>query len=238
MRRNSNITAFDLMKDVIVVIDDQGRKMEEEDIHPGAFLIGYQQGFEPFVFAVVSPEFEEVPESDADDAVDEYIQKEFTAEEAEKWEEEGPTYMVRVTEDDLPEWPVSYIVEYTRTDAEDWSTLGWGLLICEKREDPEYEVLSAIKERFIEEVFSAEALEKGDTPELAGDGGIYHLWTDYEASLSDEEMQEAEETGEWPDVENSVELVQINSVKRADEDEIAAYVKEHGPANFQYDTTE
>lgn len=221
------------MKDVFVVMDDQGRKMDEEDIHPGAMLIGYQQGFEPYVFAVVDPEGDEVPESDADDAVDEYIAKEFDEEEAESFEE--PTYMVRVTEDDLPDWPVAYIVEYTNTNSNDWSENGWGVFTCTVRDDAMDEVVSALKERFIEEVFSEEAKEKGDTPEKADDRAVYYMWTDWDA-YSQEEVDEMEEAGEYP--EHSTELVQINSVKRVDQAALDAYEEKHGEPVFEYDATE
>ena len=132
-------------------------------------------------------------------------------------------------------WPVSHIVEYTRTDSDDYGHREWGVFTCEQRADAEYEVLSAIKERFIEEVFSAEAIEKGDTPEGAGDGGIYHMWTDYEA-FSEDELAEMEEAGEDP--ESSVELVTLRKMTPADDDAIAAYEEKHGEPDFEYDATE
>lgn len=134
--------------------------------------------------------------------------------------------------------PITYIVEYLNTDSDDYSRKGWGLVTCEVREDPIDEVVSAVKERIIEEVFSKEAIEMSDTPERADADAVYHMWLDYEAALSDEEIQEAEETGEWPDIEASTELVQFLSARRATEGAIEEYADRHGEPAFEYDTTE
>jgi len=139
--------------------------------------------------------------------------------------------------------PQTYIVEYYRTDDDDFTQKRWGIFTCAPSQysSPEEEFLDAIEERFIEEVWSAEAVEKGDVPEKVGDDrAIYHMWLDYEAAMSEEEMEEAQETGEWPDIEQSTEYVEIiQMIPVKSEADIEKYQRTTArEPDFDYDMTE
>ena len=107
--------------------------------------------------------------------------------------------------------------QYTVTDSDDYGHQHWAVVSGVDREEALEQFTSAVEDGDAE-IWSAEAIEKGDTVEhaeaynTAPEHQLWYLsWTDYEAALSAEELAEAKATDEWPDVDSSTEAVQISS---------------------------
>lgn len=128
-----------------------------------------------------------------------------------------------------PKQRVALVIEFVRTDSDDYSSRHAAVVIADTESEAEEAFKSAV-EGGDEEFWTQEALDSGDTPErLEGystpldQQGWYMSWQDYEGTLSDEELAEAQETGEWPEIDNSTELIQVQKVTTHDPQSVDAY---------------
>lgn len=135
--------------------------------------------------------------------------------------------------------------QYVVTDSDDYGHQHWAVVGGKDREEALEQFVNAVED-FSEEIWTSEAIEKAAGSSVERSEGKntpvenqmwYQLWTDYEAALSPEELKQAQETEEWPDIDSSSEAVSISSeIKEFKSmDEAVAYVEEksYHPPTFQ-----
>jgi hypothetical protein len=140
-----------------------------------------------------------------------------------------------------PKPRVYLVIEFVRTDSDDYGHRYGAVVSAETQSEAEEAFASAV-EGGDDAFWSREALDEGDTPERLEPystplerQGWYMSWLDYDAALSPEEIREANETGEWPDIESSTELIQVQSVKVLDDEDSAQVSAEHLNVAWEHD---
>lgn len=140
-----------------------------------------------------------------------------------------------------PKARVHLVIRFVHTDSDDWSTEHGAVVVADTESEAEDAFKSAV-EGGDDAFWSQEALDSGDSPERLesystplAQQGWYMSWQDYEGSLSDEELAEAQETDEWPEIEASTEMIQVKEVRVLEDPDSAEAAAEHLDVIWEHD---